>query len=50
MNKVVKQTGFGLDLDSEWVELVLEAKEIGITTEEVRHFLDETSQLERESY
>lgn len=38
MIKVVKQTG----LDIEWLELLQEAKSIGITTEEVRLFLNET--------
>lgn len=37
MIKVVKQTG----LDSEWVELLQEAKSIGISAEEVRLFLNE---------
>ncbi|MFE7060563.1 anti-repressor SinI family protein [Sutcliffiella sp. NPDC057660] len=26
------------DLDSEWIDLILEAKEIGLTEEEIRDF------------
>ncbi|WP_404454347.1 anti-repressor SinI family protein [Virgibacillus necropolis] len=37
MVKTVNQT----DLDYEWVELLQEAKSIGITVEEVRLFLNE---------
>lgn len=46
MIKVVKHTG----LDKEWVELLLEAKRIGITTEEVRLFLNETSHEEHKDH
>ncbi|ASK62710.1 hypothetical protein CFK37_11430 [Virgibacillus phasianinus] len=43
MIKVVKETG----LDCEWVELLQEAKSIGITVEEVRMFLCKTLEEER---
>ena len=29
------------DMDAEWLELIMEAKKIGITIEEVREFLDQ---------
>ncbi|WP_417898957.1 anti-repressor SinI family protein [Bacillus haimaensis] len=31
------------DLDSEWVDLILEAKEIGLTEEEIRNFFMEST-------
>lgn len=31
------------DLDSEWVDLILEAKEIGLTEEEIRNFFIEST-------
>ncbi|MBM7618289.1 hypothetical protein JOC95_000131 [Bacillus tianshenii] len=31
------------DLDSEWVDLILEAKEIGLTEEEIRIFFMEST-------
>ncbi|WP_309144693.1 anti-repressor SinI family protein [Bacillus sp. EB600] len=31
------------DMDAEWLELILEAKKIGITIEEVREFLDQNA-------
>ncbi|MCQ6281128.1 anti-repressor SinI family protein [Bacillus sp. EB600] len=30
-------------MDAEWLELILEAKKIGITIEEVREFLDQNA-------
>ncbi|WP_404445318.1 anti-repressor SinI family protein [Sutcliffiella horikoshii] len=30
-----------LDLDMEWVELILEAKDLGISDEEIRRFFEE---------
>ncbi|WP_339147774.1 MULTISPECIES: anti-repressor SinI family protein [unclassified Sutcliffiella] len=30
-----------VDLDLEWVELILEAKDLGITDEEIRRFFEE---------
>ncbi|TYS60064.1 DNA-binding anti-repressor SinI [Sutcliffiella horikoshii] len=35
-----------LDLDLEWVELILEAKDLGITDEEIRRFFEEARQGE----
>ncbi|CAG9620727.1 anti-repressor SinI family protein [Sutcliffiella rhizosphaerae] len=32
------------DLDLEWVELLLEAKSLGITEEEIRSFFSEASE------
>jgi DNA-binding transcriptional MerR regulator len=31
------------DMDAEWLELIMEAKKIGITIEEVREFLDQNA-------
>ncbi|UAL46947.1 anti-repressor SinI family protein [Sutcliffiella horikoshii] len=35
-----------LDLDLEWVELILEAKDLGISDEEIRRFFEEAKQRE----
>ncbi|ASN04708.1 anti-repressor SinI family protein [Virgibacillus necropolis] len=43
MIKIVKQVG----LDNEWVELLQEAKSLGITIEEVRLFLNEVNNGEK---
>lgn len=32
-----------LDLDMEWVELILEAKDLGISDEEIRRFFEEVN-------
>jgi DNA-binding transcriptional MerR regulator len=36
----------GNDLDLEWVELILEAKDIGLTEEEIRKFFEEVREGE----
>ncbi|NMH75280.1 DNA-binding anti-repressor SinI [Bacillus sp. RO2] len=33
-----------IDLDLEWVELILEAKDLGISDEEIRRFFEEAKQ------
>lgn len=37
MNVVIKEK----HLDVEWIRLIKEAKHLGLTTEEIRHFLKE---------
>ncbi|NAP01169.1 DNA-binding anti-repressor SinI [Halomonas sp. MG34] len=41
MEKIVEK----LSLDGEWIELIKRAKNLGITTEEIRQFLKQTESL-----
>lgn len=34
-----------MEIDKEWKELILKAKEIGMTKEEIRNFLQQASKL-----
>lgn len=36
-----------LELDEEWIELIEQAKKMGLTTDEVRSFIMEASDLHR---
>ena len=37
-----------LELDLEWIDLLLEAKRLGITDEEIREFLQESTKTKAE--
>ncbi|WP_010098555.1 anti-repressor SinI family protein [Ornithinibacillus scapharcae] len=41
MNKILKE----IDLDYEWILLIREAKELGMTIEEIRLFLKEAKRF-----
>ncbi|MBE4907940.1 anti-repressor SinI family protein [Bacillus luteolus] len=46
MNKFINSSKSSHVLDIDWVELLLEAKELGITTETIRSFLNLTTRDE----
>jgi DNA-binding transcriptional MerR regulator len=35
-------------LDQEWVQLIMEAKQLGITIEEIKNFLEENMKKEKQ--
>nr|WP_174732838.1 anti-repressor SinI family protein [Mesobacillus harenae] len=39
-NKVIKEKSVPEELDSEWMQLIMEALELGIDKEEIRQFLN----------